>query len=132
MYRIRFRNGVGAAGDVLLADDQGVLLEFEDKDEAKAQLDDLARKFGTVDDAQAWIDGDRTPTKFSEASLAAAEEPEPEPEAEPEPEEPVEEPEATPAAAELADEKGVDLTEVEGSGVGGKVTKADVEKAAGG
>lgn len=35
--------------------------------------------------------------------------------------------EATPAAKELADEKGVDLSEVDGSGAGGKITKADVE-----
>lgn len=43
-----------------------------------------------------------------------------------------EEPEvdATPAAAELAEEKGVDLTEVEGTGKDGRVTKPDVEKAA--
>jgi pyruvate/2-oxoglutarate dehydrogenase complex dihydrolipoamide acyltransferase (E2) component len=39
-------------------------------------------------------------------------------------------PEATPAAAELAEEKGVDLTEVEGSGQDGRIVKADVEKAA--
>ena len=43
-----------------------------------------------------------------------------------------EEPEvdATPAAAELAEEKGVDLTDVEGTGKDGRVTKPDVEKAA--
>jgi len=38
---------------------------------------------------------------------------------------------ATPAAAELAEEKGVDLTTVEGSGEGGKITKPDVEAVAG-
>jgi pyruvate dehydrogenase E2 component (dihydrolipoamide acetyltransferase) len=34
---------------------------------------------------------------------------------------------ATPAAIEAAEELGVDLTEIEGSGKKGKVTKADVE-----
>lgn len=38
--------------------------------------------------------------------------------------------EATPAAEALAEEKDVDLTEVEGTGKDGRVTKADVEKAA--
>ena len=37
---------------------------------------------------------------------------------------------ATPAAQAAAEEKGVDLTEVEGTGKDGRVTKADVEKAA--
>jgi hypothetical protein len=35
---------------------------------------------------------------------------------------------ATAGAKKLADEEGVDLTQVEGSGPGGKVTKSDVEK----
>lgn len=44
---------------------------------------------------------------------------------------PNEEPEveATPAAEKLADEAGVDLTQVEGTGKDGKVTKPDVEAA---
>jgi hypothetical protein len=41
-----------------------------------------------------------------------------------------EQPEATPAAAELAVEEGVDLSEVEGSGQEGRILKADVEEAA--
>jgi pyruvate/2-oxoglutarate dehydrogenase complex dihydrolipoamide acyltransferase (E2) component len=36
---------------------------------------------------------------------------------------------ATPAAEELAEEEGVDLSEVEGTGAGGRVTKPDVEAA---
>jgi len=36
----------------------------------------------------------------------------------------------TGAAAELADELGVDLSTVEGTGKGGRITKADVEAAA--
>lgn len=39
-------------------------------------------------------------------------------------------PEATPAAVKAADEHGIDLAEIEGSGEGGKITKADVEAAA--
>jgi pyruvate dehydrogenase E2 component (dihydrolipoamide acetyltransferase) len=39
--------------------------------------------------------------------------------------------ETTGAAAELAAELGVDLSTVEGTGKGGRITKADVEKAAG-
>lgn len=38
--------------------------------------------------------------------------------------------ETTGAAAELAAELGVDLSTVEGSGKGGRITKADVEAAA--
>lgn len=38
----------------------------------------------------------------------------------------------TGAAAELAHELGVDLSTVEGTGKGGRITKADVEKAASG
>lgn len=39
-------------------------------------------------------------------------------------------PDATPAAAELAEEEGVDLEDVEGTGKEGRITKADVEAAA--
>ncbi len=38
--------------------------------------------------------------------------------------------ETTGAAAQLANELGVDLSTVEGTGKGGRITKADVEKAA--
>lgn len=38
--------------------------------------------------------------------------------------------EVTPAAQQLAEEQGVDLPAVEGSGAEGRVTKADVEQAA--
>lgn len=38
--------------------------------------------------------------------------------------------ETTGAAAELADELGVDLSDIEGTGKGGRITKADVQKAA--
>ena len=37
---------------------------------------------------------------------------------------------ATPGAIALAQEEGVDLADVEGSGSGGRITKADVEQAA--
>lgn len=36
---------------------------------------------------------------------------------------------ATPSAEELAQEAGVDLSSVEGTGAGGRITKGDVEKA---
>ena len=38
-------------------------------------------------------------------------------------------PNATPGAHEVAEELGVDLTEVKGSGVKGRITKSDVEAA---
>lgn len=38
--------------------------------------------------------------------------------------------ETTGAAADLAHELGIDLSEIEGSGKGGRITKSDVEKAA--
>lgn len=41
-----------------------------------------------------------------------------------------EEVQATPAAEEVAEEKGVDLTQVEGSGAEGRILKSDVEEAA--
>ena len=40
--------------------------------------------------------------------------------------------ETTGAAAQLADELSVDLSQVTGTGKGGRITKADVEAAAGG
>lgn len=52
------------------------------------------------------------------------------PTADPQPEPEESEKKATAAAAQLADELGIDLESIEGSGVGGKVTKDDVEKAA--
>lgn len=48
---------------------------------------------------------------------------------EPAPEEPVAEVEATDAAVKLAKELELDLSAIEGSGAGGKITKGDVEKA---
>ena len=38
---------------------------------------------------------------------------------------------ATQGALDAADELGIDINAVEGSGAGGRITKADVEKAAG-
>lgn len=69
--------------------------------------------------------------------VAPAPEPEPEPQPEPEPEavaepepepepEPAPEPLATDAARQLADERGVDLAKVSGSGAEGRITKDDV------
>lgn len=53
-----------------------------------------------------------------------------EPEVEAVEEEYVEGYDATPAAEELAGELGIDLATVEGTGVEGRITKADVEEAA--
>jgi pyruvate/2-oxoglutarate dehydrogenase complex dihydrolipoamide acyltransferase (E2) component len=159
MYRVRFRNGVDAQ-EILLDVDDGRLLQFETEKEARAQLPEIVRRYGTVADAAAWIDGDDPPEHLSEEAVVSpiVEEPEPAPEPEPDsgdgevpplaqevlpqdlPRDDVEgtdetsaeseeEPDTTAAAADLAEAEGIDLADVAGTGSGGRVTKADVEKA---
>src|SRR3954471_21775970 len=60
------------------------------------------------------------------------EEPEPEPEGEEEADEGDERTKASPVARRVANELGVDIADVHGSGPGGRILKADVERAAGG
>jgi pyruvate/2-oxoglutarate dehydrogenase complex dihydrolipoamide acyltransferase (E2) component len=167
MYRVRFRNGVDAQ-EILLDVDDGRPLQFETEKEARAQLPEIVRRYGTVDDAAAWIDGDDPPEHLSEEAVVSpiVEEPEPAPEPEPDdgegegevpplaqellpqdlPRDDVEDTNetsaepgedlgtpiagwATAAAADLAAAEGIDLADVEGTGAGDRVTKADVEKA---
>jgi pyruvate/2-oxoglutarate dehydrogenase complex dihydrolipoamide acyltransferase (E2) component len=161
MYRVRFRNGVDAQ-EILLDVDDGRPLQFETEKEARAQLPEIVRRYGTVDDAAAWIDGDDPPEHLSEEAVVSPIVEEPEPAPEPEPDdgegegevpplaqevlpqdlprddvadtdetsaEPEEEPDTTAAAADLAEAEGIDLADVVGTGAGGRVTKADVEKA---
>src|SRR3954453_2867780 len=59
------------------------------------------------------------------------EEPEPEPEGEEEADEGDERTKASPVARRVANELGIDIADVHGSGPGGRILKADVEKAAG-
>src|SRR4051812_30151056 len=58
-------------------------------------------------------------------------EPEPEPEGEEEADEGDERTKASPVARRVANELGIDIADVHGSGPGGRILKADVEKAAG-
>jgi len=124
-----------AIGDVLVdletdkvdvevgAESAGVLVSIEEDTGNDVQIGDVLAKIDPDDSAAA--DADR-PTESEEAD-----ETEDAPEAEPE--KPAEaeangKGAATPVAQRLADEKGVDLSQVEGSGTNGRITRQDVEK----
>ena len=75
---------------------------------------------------------DRRWTLNADGSFSRKIQPVEDPVAEPEPENDnyYKDIQTTGAAADLAQELGVDLSEVEGTGLHGKITKGDVEKAA--
>jgi 2-oxoglutarate dehydrogenase E2 component (dihydrolipoamide succinyltransferase) len=61
------------------------------------------------------------PTPEPKAQAEGTPEPQPEPE-------PVERPHASPVARRMADEQGIDLGQVQGTGTGGRVTREDIER----
>jgi len=121
------RIGEGSSGD----DEQDEPEEDEDADED-----------GAADEANEEDSDEPTDEEEEEASEDEEEEPEEEEEEE-EDEEPEEEPEpesddkdeervkASPIARRMAEEAGIDLSSIEGSGPGGRIVKADVESAGG-
>lgn len=101
---------VKAEGDTVLAEE--VLAHFEE---------------GELSDASGADDGDaKSESTESTESTESKESTEPEPEPE---EESAGEAIVSPAARKLADENRVDVTKIEGTGKGGRVTKEDVIKA---
>lgn len=146
MTRICFQNGPEAAA-IFLEEEYGT------DDEANGRLDSLVHQYGTVPEAVAWLEGSKPPKfgAFSEVfgrplvpdSAPQAVQPEPgttPTTTAPEPTNPSDVPDreptnpdfvevdATAGAEELAAEHNVALTDIEGTGQGGKVTKADVDK----
>lgn len=146
MTRICFQNGPDAVA-IFLEE------EYSSDSDAKGRLDSLVHQYGTVPEAVAWLEGSKPPKfgsfaeAFAKPLVAATAAPAETPEAgttptttAPEPLDPSDVPDreptnpefvdvdATAGAEELAAEHGVDLSSVEASGTGGKVTKADVEK----
>jgi hypothetical protein len=117
------------------ADEARVKLSKDLEDAATAEEDVEERVFQEDVDAAAQApviaDQDRREALSSERENARVVEELPEPEPVEAIEElGVEEPDATPAALEYAAEKGIDLSQVEGSGKDGKITKPDVEASA--
>lgn len=145
MIRICFQNGPEASA--IFLDDS-----FETEDEANRRLDSLVHQYGTVPEAVAWLEGSKPPKfgafsdVFAKPLVPDSAEPNITPERDtptttaPEPIDPSDVPDreptnpefvevdATAGAEELAAEHDVALTDIEGTGQGGKVTKADVEK----
>jgi pyruvate dehydrogenase E2 component (dihydrolipoamide acetyltransferase) len=119
------------------ADSDGTLVEIVAEEGATLPIGEVIARIGEAGEE---------PSGGNGASAREDEESEPEPEAEPEPEErkaPAatkerEKPEpsgdgrmkASPVARRMAEELGVELARLEGSGPGGRIVKADVEAAA--
>ena len=133
------------------ADTDGVLLEIVVAEGETVALGEVIARVGSADEKSS-NEGDEEETADDEGEPEpeADEEPEPEADEEPEPEadeEPEREPaaassngseadgderaKASPVARRVANELGVDIADVQGTGPGGRILKADVEKAAG-
>src|SRR3954469_1438666 len=101
---------IGEAGEEKQADDSGDELEQAAEEEEQPEAEAA----------------DEEPEQQQQQ-----EEPEPEPEGEEEADEGDERTKASPVARRVANELGIDIADVHGSGPGGCILKADVEKAAG-
>jgi hypothetical protein len=75
-------------------------------------------------------DAETKPGTVTVEAAAEAEEQEPEPEEDVEPDEDAEDIKATNTARRRAEELGVDIREIEGTGAGGQITTSDVKKKA--
>src|SRR3954466_13599509 len=121
------------------ADTDGTLLEIVVPEGETVALGEVIARIGEAgEEKQAGdsADEEEQPAEEEEEPEAEAdEEPEQEKEAEPEREEEAgegdERTKASPVARRVANELGVDIADVHGSGPGGRILKADVEKAAG-
>jgi len=103
-------------GDEGAADEAADEADSDDEDEEEPEADqgDEAHEDEEADQGEEADEDDE-----------ADEEPEPEPE--PEPKSGEERVKASPIARRIAEEKGVDLSTIEGSGPGGRIVKADLE-----
>src|SRR4051794_28625600 len=131
------------------ADTDGTLIEIVVPEGETVALGEVIARIGEEGEQKAegggqraegrgrWAEGsgqeEETEEEQPEAEAEADEEPEQEEEPKPAPEEEGDDgpTKASPVARRLANELGVDSADVQGSGPGGRILKADVEKAAG-
>src|SRR4051812_10640917 len=127
------------------ADTDGVLLEIVVPEGETVELGEVIARIGEPGEKSASEDAEEEPADHEPAEDEPAEdepEPEPEPESEPEPAaatasgngsdgEGDDRAKASPVARRVANELGIDIADVQGTGPGGRILKADVEQAAG-
>jgi pyruvate dehydrogenase E2 component (dihydrolipoamide acetyltransferase) len=135
------------------ADTDGTLIEIVVQEGETVELGEVIARIGDADEAggsggqsaedsgQEESDGDEAESSDDAEEEASAEEEEPEAEADEEEREPAtasgngadgdERAKASPVARRVANELGIDIADVQGTGPGGRILKADVEKAAG-
>src|SRR3954452_287606 len=127
------------------ADTDGVLLEIVVPEGETVELGEVIARIGEPGEKSTSEDAEEEPADHEPAEEEPAEdEPEPEPEAESEPEpaaatasgngsdgEGDDRAKASPVARRVANELGIDIADVQGTGPGGRILKADVEQAAG-
>src|SRR3954454_11964865 len=127
------------------ADTDGVLLEIVVPEGETVELGEVIARIGEPGEKSTSEDAEEEPADHEPADDEPAEdEPEPEPEAESEPEpaaatasgngsdgEGDDRAKASPVARRVANELGIDIADVQGTGPGGRILKADVEQAAG-
>jgi pyruvate dehydrogenase E2 component (dihydrolipoamide acetyltransferase) len=125
------------------ADTDGTLIEIVVPEGETVALGEVIARIGEAgEEKQADDSGDEEEQAAEEEEQPEAEEadeepeqqqeePEPEPEGEEEADEGDERTKASPVARRVANELGIDIADVQGSGPGGRILKADVEKAAG-
>src|SRR3954452_19391290 len=122
------------------ADTDGVLLEIVVPEGETVELGEVIARIGEPGEKSTSEDAEEEPAEEEPAE----DEPEPEPEAESEPEpaaatasgngsdgEGDDRAKASPVARRVANELGIDIADVQGTGPGGRILKADVEQAAG-